>query len=240
MNFEKPLKITSSHVFNISVDLLISRTIYHCYNIIITNADSVAEILRNVLINDDVASAIAGFAPITSQRKNPDSMQENSPKMSKRAVEQLGRGPFEISRKYRPFSSRSIFISLPHPLSSPASLATRRKAASAAASLLVAVRHAAKLFQVSRRRLLPRQWLRFPRASGSTTSARTSGGTRGGNVIASSRMQWTRLRRRRRLVSLGVEAALDEGGGIADVVAVRFEDETLDAQPLILQNPGRP
>ena len=117
MNFKKPLKITSSHVFNISVDLLISRTIYHCYNIIITNADSVAEILRNVLINDDVASAIAGFAPITSQRKNPDSMQENSPKMSKRAVEQLGRGPFETQGSTDPSPPEaysSLFLILFH------------------------------------------------------------------------------------------------------------------------------
>ena len=46
-----------------------------------------------------------------------------------------------------------------------------------------------------------------------------------------------RRARARRLVALAVEAALDKGGGIADVIAVRFEDETVDAQTLILQNP---
>ena len=146
------------------------------------------------------------------------------------------------------------------PHSSIISLSSRRPrrfVTRSATSLLIAIRHPAKLahvvplqLQESRRRRIPSatgsaffrllllRRLLLPSATGSASFRLLlpvgAASPDASAACASAASGVSQRSRPRRLVALGVEATLDEGGRISNVVSVRFKHQTVHAQTLIL------
>ena len=104
-----------------------------------------------------------------------------------------------------------------------------REATRALTSFLVAIWHAAEFPGV----FGPRRWqLLLLRSAGTSCGASFAPADAAGDAVASR--PGTRCRG---FVALGVEATFDESRGITDVIPVRFEHQTVDAQTAVLQNP---